>query len=197
MIIIICGTSSSGKSSVCQGLHKKLGDGWLNFSTDGYLGMLGNKFHNLHPSNPDVCIPNDVCCAEKYSDGTYQIMPGKLCSKLYSTIPEVLELLAKQRFNIIVDSFMTTKDDINSYKNNLTKYNLKFIYLSATEATIIKREDARGDRLKGSAIHWLKQFDFQEDCNLIIDTETMSIDKTCDYILDKFGVNNGASNATT
>lgn len=186
MIIIICGTSSSGKSSVCQGLHKKLGDGWLNFSTDGYLGMLGNKFHDLHPSNPDVCVPNDVCYAKKYQDGTYQIMPGKLCSKLYSTIPEILELLAKQGFNIIVDSFITTQEDLSIYKSNLSKYDLRLIYLSASEETITKREEARGDRLKGSAIHWLKQFNFQDSCDLVIDTEKKDLDQICIDILDKF-----------
>jgi chloramphenicol 3-O-phosphotransferase len=185
MIILICGTSSSGKSSVCQELHKRLGDNWLNFSTDGYLGMLGDKFINLHPDNPEACVPDDICYAEKYSNGTYKIMPGKLCSKLYSTIPKFLDLLAKQRFNIIVDSFISTMDDLINYKNVLSKYNLKFVYLSVSEATIIKREDARKDRLKGSAIHWLKQFDFQGDCDLIIETEKMNVDNICDYILNE------------
>lgn len=186
MIIIICGTSSSGKSSVCQGLHKRLGNGWLNFSTDGYLGMLGDKFLDLHPSNPGVCIPNDICYAEKYPDGTYQIMPGKLCSKLYSTIPETLELLAKQEFNIIVDSFITTQEDLSIYKNTLSKHDLRLIYLTASETTITKREEARGDRLKGSAIHWLKQFNFQDSCDLVIDTDKKDFEQICNNILDKF-----------
>ena len=72
MIIIICGTSSSGKSSVCDILKNKLGDSWLHFSTDGYLSMLGNKFHGLHPDNKDVIVPNDVCYAKKYEDGTFE-----------------------------------------------------------------------------------------------------------------------------
>lgn len=183
MIIAICGTSSSGKSSVCQALHKKLGDGWLYFGTDGYLSMLGDKFLGLHPNNLNVCVPNDICYAKKHPDGTYEIMPGKLCSKLFSTIPDVLELLAKQNFSIVVDSFISSNEDLILYKTKLEKYGIKFIYLDASEQIIIKREHARGDRLKGSAIHWLKQFDYQENCDLIIDTEKFGIEMICDNIL--------------
>jgi chloramphenicol 3-O-phosphotransferase len=183
MIILICGTSSSGKSSVCQELHKRLCDGWINFSTDSYLGMLGDKFNNLHPNNPTVCVPNDICYAKQHSNDSYEIVPGKLCSKLYSTIPYVLELMAKSGFNIIVDSFITTTDEFKLYKDILDKYNARFVYLYASEATIIEREAARGDRLKGSAIHWLKQFNFQDGCDLVIDTEKTNLEEICDYIL--------------
>lgn len=89
MIIILNGTSSSGKSTIAQALQHRLGDGWLYFSMDGYLSMLGPKFWGLHPDNPEVCLPNDVCYAKKHNDDTYEIMTGKLCSKLYATIPDV------------------------------------------------------------------------------------------------------------
>ncbi|AWN73642.1 AAA family ATPase [Legionella anisa] len=183
MIIIVCGTSSSGKSTLCQELQNRLDNGWLHFSTDGYLGMLGEKFGGLHPDNPQVCVPNDICYAQPYPDGTYEIIPGALCSKLYLTIPSVLKLIAEQGFNIIVDSFITTLDELKSYKETLEKYGILFVYLYASESVISQREEARGDRLKGSALHWLKRFDFQDQCELCINTEEMSIQKICDEIL--------------
>jgi deoxyadenosine/deoxycytidine kinase len=63
MIIIISGTSSSGKSTVSQALQRKLGDNWLLFSTDEYLSMLGEKFLSLHPNNKEVLTPNNICYA--------------------------------------------------------------------------------------------------------------------------------------
>lgn len=183
MIIIICGTSSSGKSSVCEALKNKLGNKWLLFSTDGYLGMLGSQFLALHPDNKEVTIPNDVCYAKKHDDGTFEIMPGELCSKLYLTIPSVLKLLLEKRFNIVLDSFITTKDEFESYKNTLNKYDPYFVYLHASEEVIQAREEKRGDRLKGSAVHWLKKFNFQEHCDVTIDTEETSINEVCDLIL--------------
>ncbi|KTC78906.1 phosphotransferase-like protein [Legionella cherrii] len=182
MIIIVCGTSSSGKSTLCHELQSRLGDGWLSFITDGYLGMLGDKFAGLHPDNPQVCIPNDICYAHQYADGTYEIIPGALCSKLYLTIPNVLKLLAEQGFNIIVDSFITTIDEFKSYKEILESYGVLFVYLDASEATIAQREAARGDRLKGSALHWLKRFDFQEHCDLCINTEEMNTQQIGDEV---------------
>ncbi|MCE0722993.1 MULTISPECIES: phosphotransferase-like protein [Legionella] len=183
MIIIVCGTSSSGKSTLCQELQNRLDNGWLNFSTDGYLSMLGDKFGGLHPDNPQVGVPNDICYAQQYPDGTYEIIPGALCSKLYLTIPNVLKLIAEQGFNIIVDSFITTMDEFNSYKETLEKYGVLFVYLYASEAVISQREEARGDRLKGSALHWLKRFDFQDQCELCINTEEMNIQHICNEIL--------------
>jgi len=183
MIIIISGTSSSGKSSVCTALKNKLGDSWLYFSTDGYLSMLGSKFVELHPANQNVTVPNNICYAKKHADDTFEIVPGALCSKLYLTIPSVLKLLSEQGFNIILDSFITIQDEFLSYKNILQKFDPHFFYLSASEKTISAREEARGDRLKGSAIHWLKKFCFQDQCDLAIDTEKLTIDKICELIL--------------
>lgn len=184
MIIIICGTSSSGKTSVCEALKDKLGDEWLYFSTDGYLSMLGKKFLGLHPDNKDVTIPNDICYAKKHGDGTFEIVPGKLCSKLYLTIPNVLKLLSQQGFNIILDSFITITDEFKSYKEILNEFNPHFFYLNAPENVIEDREIKRGNRLKGSAVHWLRKFDFQNECDLIIDTQTLSISQICHLILN-------------
>lgn len=189
MIIIINGTSSSGKSSVCQVLQRKLGDGCLNFGTDGYLSMLGNKFLELNPNNPDVCTPNDICYAKKHDDGSYEIVPGKLCSKLYQTIPDILDVVAKQGFNIVVDSFITTQDELKPYKERLAKYNMFFVYLYATEQIIESREETRGNRLKGSAIHWLKHFVCKDDHDIIVDTSAVSVEEICNKILNHIKVN--------
>jgi len=42
----------------------------------------------------------------------------------------------------------------------------------------------KSDRLKGSAIHWLRKFDFQDKCDLAIDTENLSAQQICDLILN-------------
>lgn len=55
--------------------------------------------------------------------------------------------------------------------------------LSCSENIISEREEKRGDRLRGSAIHWLKKFNFQNECDLSIDTEKLSTNQICDLIL--------------
>jgi chloramphenicol 3-O-phosphotransferase len=169
MIIIISGASSSGKSSVSYALKQMLGDSWVLFSTDGYLSMLGDKFQRLHPDNASVCVPNDICYAKKHEDGTYEIITGKLCAKLYSTIPDILDIIAKQKLNIIVDSLITDKEDFLNYKKKLSKYGLLTVFLDLPIDVLEQRESLRGDRLKGSAIHWLNKMDFKEESDLILD----------------------------
>jgi len=186
MIIFICGTSSSGKSTICQHLQATMPDGWLNFSTDGFLAMLGNKFVGLHPDNPAVCDPNDVCYAKKHRDGTYEIVIGKLCSKLNATIPSVLEMLAKNGFSIIVDSLITTKKELHNFRSALSHYAPLFVYLSVSQKAISERERSRKDRLEGSAIHLLRSFDFQDECDLIIEPEIEGIDGAVNKIRGLF-----------
>jgi len=185
MIIIINGTSSSGKSTISAKLQSQLGDGWLYFSMDGYLSMLGSKFGGLHPDNQEVCTPNDICYAKKHSNGTYEIITGDLCSKLYTTIPDVLALIAEKGFHIIVDSFIATMDEFISYKEKLDNYGLLFVYLYASEKIISQREEERGDRLKGSALHWLKTFECQSVCDLSFNTEEADINKISEDIMKK------------
>ncbi len=174
MIIFLNGTSSSGKSTVSEILLQRLGDGWLYFNMDDYLSMLGPKFFGLHPDNKEITQPNDVCYAKKHADGTYEIITGELCSRLFSTIPDVLALLAVQGFNIIVDSFITTMAELNSYKEKLNKYNFFCVYLNASENVITVREELRGNRLKGSAIHWLKKIECKDAFDLKINTDENS-----------------------
>jgi len=185
MIIILNGTSSSGKSTIAQALQHQLSDGWLYFSMDGYLSMLGPKFWGLSPDNPEVCLPNEICYAKKHNDETYEIITGKLCSELYATIPDVLKLMANRGFNIIVDTFIATNEEFVSYKEKLEKYNPLFVYLHAPEHIIYDREKARGDRLRGSANHWLKAFECVDEFELKINTEEISAEQATAIILEK------------
>jgi hypothetical protein len=50
-----------------------------------------------------------------------------------------LENLARQGFNIVVDSFITTHDEFLAYKNKLGKYGAFFVYLYAAEEIIRHR----------------------------------------------------------
>jgi chloramphenicol 3-O-phosphotransferase len=188
VILFICGTSSVGKSSVCHALKKFLGDKWLYFDMDGYLAMLGERLANLHHDSPDVCKKNEVVYAHKHENGSYEIVVGPLCTKLFSTIPEVLSILAKAGFNIIVDSLITKKIELHDFKSALKGYDCQFIFLDAPLEVINQREETRGDRLKGSAEHWLNSFDFQNECDFILDTSDKTPDDIKSYIIGYFNL---------
>lgn len=188
MILILTGTSSSGKSTLSEKLQKSLGDGWLYFSMDSYLSMLGPKFLELHLDNPEICTPNNICYAQKYSNNTYEIITGELCNKLYGTIPKVLTLLAEQGFHIIVDSFITTLEEHSFYKEQLKRYGLLFIYLYAPKEIISQREVERGDRLTGSALHWLEAFECESVFDLSFDTHASPITDIVATIMDKLSL---------
>ncbi|TXG76919.1 hypothetical protein E6Q11_03870 [Candidatus Dojkabacteria bacterium] len=193
MIIFVCGTSSSGKTSVCNALKRELPDGWLLFSTEGYLGMLGDKFNNLHPANIEVEVPNKIAYAKKHDDGSFEIIVGALVQRLFSIIPEAIGLLAQRGFDIVVDSLITKKSEIDQFRKALDKFDCKFIYLSASEKEISRREESRGDRLKGSAVHWLRAFDFHNECDLILDTENIVVNQIAKDIINHLNLSDKKS----
>ena len=185
MIIIICGTSSSGKSTLCGELKEKLGDNWLLFATDGYLGMLVVNFLS--------CIQiigmlyfQIMLCLKKHNDESYEIIPGELCSKLYVIIPSVLKILAAQGFNIISDSFITTQDEFESYKSGLAQYARIFFIFMLQKKQSLKGKKKRG-WIKGFCSHWLRRFDFQNKCDLVIN-ENISVHRVCDEILNELSI---------
>lgn len=185
MIILINGTSSSGKSTLSLELQKQLGDGWLYFSMDDYLSMLGAKFAGLHPDNPEVCTPNAICYAHQHEDGAYEIVTGELCLRLFNTIPDVISLLARQGFHLIIDSLITTFIEHEMFKSKLEQFGILFVYLYAPESVIAQREMQRGDRLKGSALHWLKAFECESACDLSFNTAEISLEEMSRNIIGR------------
>lgn len=59
------------------------------------------------------------------------------------------------------------------------------VYLQASVEIIEKREAARGDRLKGSARHWLNQFECVGVFDLSFDTSVVSLEQITETILQK------------
>jgi chloramphenicol 3-O-phosphotransferase len=72
---------------------------------------------------------------------------------------------------------------LQNYKVKLNKYALLCVYLYASEKIITQREEERGDRLKGSAVHWLKTFECQSVCDLSFNTEETGIEKISEDIV--------------
>ena len=118
-----------------------------------------------------------------------KIVVGALCKKLFLTIPGVLHTLAAAGFNIIVDSLITTSAELDNFRSKLHVFDSKYIYLHAPEEVIIQREEIRQDRLIGSAINWLKAFDFQDKCDVSFDTEKLNPDEIAKQILKIASVN--------
>lgn len=96
--------------------------------------------------------------------------------------------MAQQGFFIIVDSLITKKSELMIFKEELKDSDCAFIYLNASEESIIQREGVRGDRLKGSAIHWLRSFDFKNICDLSINTDEIGAEDIAKQILEKLRI---------
>lgn len=93
--------------------------------------------------------------------------------------------MAEQGFHIIVDSFIPTLKDCYTYQRKLTQYGLCIVYLQAPIEIIEQREATRVDRLKGSARHWLNQFECDGIFDVSFDKSMVKLEQITEIILQK------------
>jgi len=177
-LISICGTSSTGKSSVISCLHEKLGEKWIIFSTDSYLKMLGSeytKFFDNMSINDDIKSDssyfekNDFYYLEE-ENGNISCKYGKKAIDLFNTIPDAVSLLLNAGFYVILEAFVETKGHIEFMKSKFADFKSVFIYFKASKEDLQKREIKRQNRLIGTANSWLSDFTCEEKSDIIIDT---------------------------
>ncbi len=179
-LIILTGTSSTGKTSLGKVLQRKMGDGTLFFESDAYLSMLGDKFSHFSINSTE---PNEVLYVKQLPDQSYEVVSGELCHRLDATVIKAVEMLLASGFNVVLDSLMSDQTTLQHYKD--LPYNILSVYLFADSELIAKREIDRGDRIPNSSQNWLKRFTCQNECDLLIDTGKISIEAACDLVLNK------------
>lgn len=189
-VVCISGTSSVGKSSTSSLLKEKLGDSWLHFKVDSYLQMFGAKYNNIFNNNNAyqeanydlISQKNEIYYVEKNADYGFDVKYGEVSVLLYNTIPSSIKVLADSGFNVIVDAFVENENHIELMNNLMPNYKMHFVYLYADNTALLYREKDRKNRLKGTAVNWLKSFN-PSIYDLQINTTHLSPNDVSDKII--------------
>lgn len=177
-IIILNGTSSSGKSTLAKALQAQFAVPYLHSGIDNYIFMLPKRY-----LNPPYW--QEIFRYEYSNDQTIKaIHTGQLGERLISTMHHAVCAIADAGFNVIVDHVLLERHWLQEMVKLFTNHTVWFIGVYCPLDILEQREQDRKDRTLGQAraqfhiVHTHTQYDLQLDSSLSTAEEmAVSIDQ--------------------
>ncbi|WP_341348547.1 AAA family ATPase [Paenibacillus sp. FSL H3-0469] len=170
MLLVLNGTSSSGKTSISAEVVKQKEIPFYHVSIDDFFMNYNDFINHKFPDEPVREIDHQVV-----SD----ILDDSICSVFYSTI----KLLAEMGFNVIVDTVFDNDKRFNEFLDHFAGRTTLFVGVLCSREELIRREQARGDRQIGLAD---AQFDIVycfDEYDLEVNTEEQTPAECAEAIL--------------
>ncbi|WP_445323519.1 chloramphenicol phosphotransferase CPT family protein [Paenibacillus sp. FSL R7-0179] len=171
MLLVLNGTSSSGKTSISAEVVKQKEIPFYHVSIDDFFMNYNDFINHKYPDEPVREIDHQVV-----SD----ILDDSICSVFYSTI----KLLAEMGFNVIVDTVFEDDKRFNEFLDHFAGRPTLFVGVMCSREELIRREQARGDRQIGLAD---AQFDIVygfDEYDLEVNTEELNPAECAEQILN-------------
>jgi len=154
-IIVLNGTSSSGKTTIARELQSKSSEVYLLCSLDVFWNMAPCKIPAGSTNFPNLKL----------------------------ALVKSVKALAQTGHNVIVDIFFSGQKTYDEFKNELQGLETKIIRIDCPIEELNARELARGDRKPGLAASQIDSIHKGVLYDLIIDTSTSSPSKCAQTIL--------------
>ncbi|MBI5667052.1 MAG: AAA family ATPase [Chloroflexi bacterium] len=143
-IILLNGTSSSGKSTLAKALQNTFDTPYLHVGIDTFIFMLPKAY-----LNPPLWYT--VFEYHWQPDGSLIITTGPLGHQLMAAMHEAIAGLARAGFNIIVDHVMLEAAWLDDCVRLLRDFDVTFVGVRCRLAVVEQREWERKDRTLGQA----------------------------------------------
>lgn len=189
-IIYLNGPSSSGKTTLAKALQESLDEPFLHIGIDKIIGFMPAKLNNW----TGEFVP-DGFSWEPAKDPTghpiYQIHAGPFAKRLTRTLKDITQLLAAQKYNLIIDDVSFGTVQVDEWKDALKNFNVLYVGVTTPLHILEERERSRGDRFLGGARGQYFKVHENVSYDLEVDTHTHSLEENLDQILEllqkKFG----------
>ncbi|WP_098743554.1 chemotaxis protein [Paenibacillus sp. EZ-K15] len=171
LIVLMNGTSSSGKTSISMELinqkkilfhHLSIDDFFYN-----YNDFIDNKFPDIEPTRE---VDNQV---------VGQILFDPIISVYYATI----KLFSEMGLNVIVDTVIDNDKRFNDYLDVLFDHPTLFVGVLCSKEELIRREQIRGDREIGLANSQFNKVYCFNEYDLEVNTEDLDPTECAEKIL--------------
>ena len=161
-IIVINGTSSSGKTSIVRALQERLEPPYLDMGVDRFIFMLPKRYLN-RPLWDDVLGKADRA--------------GETGLALFSGMHHAIAAAARAGLNIVADHVLVEKQWVDECAELFADLNAYLIGIRCPLEVLEERERSRKDRTLGQArvqypvIHKYVQYDLEVDTSLLTSEE--------------------------
>ncbi|WP_298769123.1 hypothetical protein [uncultured Shewanella sp.] len=195
-IILIAGTTSAGKSTLCKTLQKKMQSPCIQFGIDNVVTMLAPKYLGI-PITPEET--KHFKPKPEQSLGFYLIMPGPNINNPYHYATVQLGTLARLALsahfhaikfisqcgiNVISDQVFSFKDEYLEAKAVLEDLPTFWVAVNADNNTLLAHERKRGNRFPGHTIGLFLQMHKDIANDLELDSGKMTPEEEAEAILE-------------
>ena len=148
MIIFLNGCSSSGKSTIIRAFQYKADKPWLSVGIDSFWAMMPSNYIMYGPQSHEgfYYVPG--------RDGqgpTMEVKNGEFGLKVMDTIPQVVNTMAKNNIDLLIDEVVLEEKLLCGYIKHLATQIVYFVWVDCDIKTLQEREILRGNRGHGLA----------------------------------------------
>jgi chloramphenicol 3-O-phosphotransferase len=209
-IIIVSGTSGSGKSTACELFAKRSNEFWLLYGIDHFMaGSMPSKFSHHGPRSAEGVYAHAV--DESKPDGPLRWSFGEQGQRAFSTLHEWVAAASRQGCNIILDHLMMIDPPVlQDAIWRLEGLPVLFVSLKPPYEVLEQRVATRKMGGKGPALSeeatrrivdrlnrlrpWFYEAVYANDCyDLEIDTSEHAPEVVCDLIERRFAAGPGTA----
>ena len=148
MILFLNGCSSAGKSALARALQYSWEGPSLTLGVDTFLRMMPPHYVGHGDQSKEgiyfTSLSEEVGPKIKIENGPF----GK---KLFSTVPNVIKLLAQEGYDLIIDEVLVGETDLKHYITALQNFSVYFVGVTCDLKIMEEREILRGNRMQGLA----------------------------------------------
>lgn len=194
-IILIAGTTSSGKSTLCQSLKRTMRSPCIQFGIDNVVTMLAPKYLGIPITSDEI---KHFKPKPEQALGFYLIMPGPSVDNPYQYATVQLGALARLALsahfhaikfisqcgiNVISDQVFSFKDEYLEAKAVLEDMPTFWVAVNADNETLLAHEKKRGNRFPGHTIGLFLQMHKDIANDLELDSGKMTPQQEAQAIL--------------
>ncbi|WP_104398674.1 chloramphenicol phosphotransferase CPT family protein [Vibrio penaeicida] len=172
-VILLNGPSSCGKSTVAKALQETLDAPYLIMGIDTFISMMPEKTNKLGDTTETA--EGFYWETQKTSgEPIYRVRKGAYGSQVNDAYRTTVKHLVDSGLKVIVDEVADGNQEIAIWRSLLEKHRCFYVGVTCSEAILVQRELARGDRKVGSAQEQMARVHRGVNYDLVIDTTSTS-----------------------
>jgi chloramphenicol 3-O phosphotransferase len=140
-VVLLHGTSSSGKSTVARAVQRLSDDPWVHLGIDTFWNAIDERWMEHGPRAAEGFL--------WIEDAT--IVPGPVGQRLAAGMRAALAAFARAGNDVIVDDVFIDPEWLQAWRNELAEIELLLVGVVAPIDVLEDRERARGNRIVGEA----------------------------------------------
>jgi chloramphenicol 3-O phosphotransferase len=172
-VVLLHGTSSSGKSTVARAVQKLADDPWICLGIDTFWNAIDERWMEHGPRAGDGFAWMD--------DAT--IVPGPVGQRLAAGMRAALAAFARTGNDVLVDDVFIDPAWLDGWRSELAGIELFLVGVMAPAHILEERERARGNRVVGEARAQVELIHRGVEYDLTVDTSRQSPEECARSIL--------------